>query len=107
MVSINDWARVIKQWREKNGFETPSDLECQSNRNIMLGKLMLVVTEISEAAEAVRKKDISNFREELTDAIWRILDICETTGMDVNFWMEIVYNKNMVRPKLHGKKTSL
>jgi len=86
---INDLAEKIKQIREDHGFYTPwrldgDPLECYPTQgDLMLGKLMLVVTEVSEAAEAVRKGDFVNFREEMIDVIIRCLDICATCEIDI------------------------
>lgn len=55
---MNKLARQIATWRQAKGFYTPPSLATMDNRDAMLGKLMLVVTEVSEAAEAVRHNDI-------------------------------------------------
>lgn len=73
----------------------------------MLGKLMLVVTEVSEASEAVRNDDVENFREEIADSIIRLLDIASTTGMDIHYEIEKKMEINKQREYKHGKKTSL
>lgn len=66
-------------------------------------KLMLMVSELSEALEALRKEDVSNFREELADVVIRMGDLCG--GYDIDLESEIInkMDKNKDRPKLHGK----
>lgn len=66
--------------------------------------LMLVVSELGEALEALRKDDWDNYKEELADAVIRILDLCEAQGIDLEIEMikKIEINKN--RPYKHGKK---
>jgi NTP pyrophosphatase (non-canonical NTP hydrolase) len=73
----------------------------------MLGKLMLVVTEVSEAAEAVRRGDQDNYEEELADIFIRLLEICGTQGIDPEDIIERKMKINHGRPHLHGKKTTL
>jgi len=113
---MNDIGDRIKEWRIKKGFYTPDgispDVEADSNRSaskgdLMLGKLMLVVTELSEAAEAVRHNDFGNFKEELADTIIRLLDIARSCGIDIDREVSKKVNKNKKRPIKHGKVTSL
>ncbi len=106
-MTIKDWCDYIVSWRRDKGFFTPETIRGGTNADLMLGKLMLVVSEIGEASEAVRKNDIGNFKEELADATIRIFDICGTMGIDlesdINFKMRI----NEKRPMRHGKQTNL
>ena len=76
-----------------------------------MSKLMLVVTEVSEAAEAYRKdptltdKDIkNNFAEELADTFIRLLDLTGSLNIDI---ATEIHNKMLInegRPHKHGKK---
>ena len=83
----------------EHGF-TPPD------KGNVLGKLMLVVTEVSEAAEATRIGDWENFAEELADVLIRVLQI--GYGLDIDLesavWQKI--KKNELRPYRHSGKTS-
>lgn len=94
-------------WRQSRKFYTPTSLNTQRERDLMLGKLMLVVSEIAEASEAVRKKDVNNFKEEIADAFIRLMDI--TAATNTNIEAEIIKKMfiNLHRPKRHGKKCSL
>lgn len=67
-------------------------------------RLMLIVSEVSEALEALRKKDKSNFEEEIADVAIRLADLCG--GMDIDLEAEIQkkMEKNKNRPYKHGKE---
>jgi NTP pyrophosphatase (non-canonical NTP hydrolase) len=105
-----DWKKTAEEItanRISKGFHTPENLETTDNRDMMLGKLMLVVTEVSEAAEAVRKGDLVNFKEELADAFIRLLDITETMGIDIETEIHEKHGINTRRPAGHGKLCTL
>lgn len=107
ITNIDELGRYIRDWRMSKGFTTPDNLDTEASRDKMLGKLMLVVTEVAEAAEAVRHEDWDNFVEELADVMIRMLDITYTCGLKPS---EIINDKmkiNEGRPHLHGKKTTL
>lgn len=104
---VNEYARRIMSWRAGHGFSTPTNLNTESNRDMVLGKLMLVVTEISEAAEAVRHGDDSNFREELADVFIRLMDITAACGIDIEQEIKSKMAANHNRPFKHGKLCSL
>ena len=64
--NINEMAQFIKEWREEKKFFTPSSMEEDVQ---ILAKLMLVASELGEAAEAIRRHDEENFKEELADTM--------------------------------------
>ena len=74
--------------------------------------LMLIVTEISEACEALRKGDpsdnhipqFSNFSVELADAVIRIFDLCGSMNIDLEEVITAKLAFNMTRKKKHGKR---
>ena len=66
---------------------------------------MLVVTEVAEAAEDVRHEQWDHFGEELADVCIRVLDICASLGIDLEYEIVAKMLKNEQRPFLHGKKT--
>lgn len=112
-MELNQLALDIRDWRIKKGFVTPATIRSDNaagtvtDADLMLGKLMLVVTEVAEAAEAVRHSDEANFREELADTMIRVLDICGTMGIDNEDEIFVKMGKNAKRPERHGKKTVL
>ena len=103
----------INTFVASRGFYTPTSVAAElcpvalTFGDAMLGKLMLVNTELCEAAEAARDGDMDNFKEEIADAVIRLLDICGACGIDIE---EAVAQKmlvNMSRPPKHGRKTTL
>ena len=71
--------------------------------NAISTRLMLIVGEVAEAMEALRKSDNSNFKEELADIVIRVADLCG--GLDIDLETEIrkKMDKNKDRPYKHGK----
>jgi len=78
--------------------------------------LMLIVTELSEAAEEFRHDQPANHTYylgpepkgvpiEMADAIIRILDACAAWGIDLDEAVMIKYHYNKTRPFMHGKKS--
>jgi NTP pyrophosphatase (non-canonical NTP hydrolase) len=100
--TINELALMVAKWRKEKGFKTPSNIK---NHNAMLAKLMLVVTELAEATEAVRHGDEENFKEEIADTYIRLLDITGSyKGFDTAQEILKKMQVNEGRPKLHGKR---
>jgi len=66
--------------------------------------LCLLHSEISEALEAHRTYDDTNFREELADIAIRLLDMCEALEIDLEFEIERKHEINLSRPYRHGGK---
>lgn len=116
--SLDVLCKHIAEWRENKGFET-------SWHNVP-EKLMLVVTELSEAMEAYRHLppktlvDLSggvaltpadtpilvviNFEEELADAAIRLFDLAGSLGIDLETAIAHKMDKNEERPTRHGKE---
>lgn len=65
--------------------------------------LMLIASEVSEAEQALRKKDLVNFREELADIVIRVFDL--SGGLNIDLQSEILkkMQKNKSREYKHGK----
>jgi NTP pyrophosphatase (non-canonical NTP hydrolase) len=112
----------IKVWREGKGFLT-------SWKNVG-DKLLLVVSELTEAFEAYRdlspavieKLDVgktvlgtseilrkqlgalANFNEELADTYIRLGDLCASLGIDIERHIHEKTLVNEQRPKKHGRQ---
>ncbi len=99
-IKMNNLSKYIAEWREKKGFLTPSKL---SENHDVLAKLMLVVSELGEAAEAVRHQDQENFEEEIADTIIRLLDLTGTMGIDIEDALRKKMAINEGREYMHGK----
>jgi NTP pyrophosphatase (non-canonical NTP hydrolase) len=95
-MELNKLSRQVAIWREKKGFKT--------NWKNMPEKLMLVVTEVSEAMEAYRREDKANFAEELSDTFIRLCDIAGSLGIDIESEIATKMAYNKTRPVRHGKK---
>jgi len=80
--------------------------------NIIGMKLMLTVSELSEALEELRLDGLEGvtgpeggpFDEELADAHIRLLDLANMLGLDTGPQTVRKIRKNMDRPRMHGKK---
>lgn len=91
--------------------------------------LMLCVSELGEALEADRKEkhaDVNSFlaermatdnytssfehnikdtfEDELADTVIRILDICASRSIDIDYFIRKKMEYNSTRPMMHGKK---
>jgi hypothetical protein len=111
---MNELALMIAGAVKSKGFYTPGTISDDipqgidvSDGVLMLGKLMLVVTEVSEAAEAVRSGDMDGFTEELADTMIRLLDICGSCGIDIERAISDKMDVNKERPMRHGRKTAI
>ena len=84
----------------KIGFKNPA---CEIDVNAISTRLMLIVGEVAEAQEGLRRNDRDNFKEELADVCIRMFDLCG--GLDIDLESEILKKMsiNLERPYLHGK----
>lgn len=74
------------------------------NPDKMLAVLMLITTEVAEAAEAVRNNDIENFKEELADIAMRLISLPCGMGIDLGEAITKKMEYNRTRPYKHGGK---
>lgn len=103
--TISDFQKMIGEWRREKQFET-------GWKNIP-EKLMLIVSEISEAMEDYRNGKILleyendkpiGLASELADTIIRILDLSDALGIDLQETIRIKMKYNETRPIKHGRK---
>ena len=66
-------------------------------------RLMLIVSEVSEALETLRNGDEDHFPEELADIAIRLGDLCGGLGIDLEKEIIKKVDKNKDRPYKHGK----
>lgn len=111
---INSWVEMIHRWAHRQGFydseqcnhdpATPGDGPCLHYSGSLTAQLMLVVSELSEAVEALTKKDDENFREEIADAAIRLFDIAGACGIDLDQEIANMMSRNFSRSYRHGKE---
>ncbi|MEK0346689.1 MAG: hypothetical protein QQN65_07670, partial [Nitrosopumilus sp.] len=81
--------------------------DTQAEREVMLGKLMLVVLEVSKSSETVRKNDFIDFTEKLGDTFINLFVITKSMDIDIVCAIGEKMIINDARPILHGKMTTL
>jgi NTP pyrophosphatase (non-canonical NTP hydrolase) len=97
---------------KEKGFWQTDEKKMLIKRNI--GELlMLIVSELGEALEALRRNDRqelntewrkNTFEDEIADAVIRLLDLCaaESIPLEKQILKKLEYNKT--RPYKHGKE---
>lgn len=108
-MTINKWQEETHRLAIEKGWYdgTPkTDLEC----------IMLMVSELAEAAEEIRGHDFSAYEVyykegkpegvsvELADCVLRILDFCGSRSIDLENVLKIKHEYNKTRSYKHGKK---
>ncbi len=92
-LTLNQLTEVIMEQAKEKGFgTTPEEIQVPE-------KIALIHSEISEAFEAYRHKNIDGkdgFKEELGDTIQRILHLCGVLGIDIEeaILKKLDYNKD-------------
>jgi NTP pyrophosphatase (non-canonical NTP hydrolase) len=117
---LDELALKVAQWRDRKGFDTGWD--------IVPEKLMLVVTELAEAMEEYRKLDdealdslyfrclgedkhvskdtwdiLDKFEDEIADTFIRLLDLCGSLCLELEYSINRKMTVNENRPHKHGK----
>lgn len=103
-MALNELAEIIRINNVEKGFILPSNIETDDNAKSVIVALALIVTEVSEAIEAVRICNNDQLKEELADIIIRTLDLAEALGFDIAEAIEDKIELNRQRPYKHGKK---
>jgi NTP pyrophosphatase (non-canonical NTP hydrolase) len=84
--------------------EADSDLRKAWTNYFLNSCLMNIASEVGEACEAVRRGDMENLAEELSDVCIRIADTCGHFGIDLEKAITEKMAKNKTRPYMHGNK---
>lgn len=66
--------------------------------------MALIHSEVSEATEAIRKRDRENFEEELADVFIRVMDCAHGLGINLAPVIRAKLDKNKNRGYRHGGK---
>lgn len=85
----------------EKGFEFPTNI---GEVNMTLARLMLVVTELGEATQAVRNQDMPAFVNGLADACVHIFGTAYAMHIDLGGEIPVVMAANKLRPHMHGGK---
>jgi NTP pyrophosphatase (non-canonical NTP hydrolase) len=100
---LNQLAADIRLGNQRNGWSPvrPTDW---SDPHKIPALLSLVHSEVSEAVEAFRNDDRTNFDEELADVLIRILDLAHGMGIDIETTVQLKLDRNRHRGHRHGGK---
>jgi NTP pyrophosphatase (non-canonical NTP hydrolase) len=99
-----DLSKKIVAVNKKNGWNITTPGDWRETDYKIPAILALIHSEVSEALEAFRKNDWSNFSEELADIIIRVLDCSGGLGIDIDSAVEEKIEKNKLRGFRHGGK---
>lgn len=114
-MNLNGIMKEILIINEDHGFTSKVP---DSNPSIFSEKMLLVISEISEALEEFRSgrglreiyfdSDTDGKPEgipiEIADAVIRLFDFCAANGIDLEHAIRIKVDYNTTRPYKHGKK---
>lgn len=104
-----------------DGLTTDDDaIRAESNGRMLMVRLMLIVTELAEAAEAYRDNGLAvskmfyldekgkpeGIAAELADVAIRLGDLCGAHGIDLGKAVEVKMAYNKTRPMRHGGKAA-
>jgi NTP pyrophosphatase (non-canonical NTP hydrolase) len=104
----------IHAWARSNGFYNREQFTCRdpvtgdvegriTNPSLPAEKLMLIVTEVAEAMEALRDGDAVVEGEEVADIVIRCLDYAAWRGIRLDDVIAAKMEANRQRPYLHGR----
>ena len=88
-----DWDSICWEDGLSRNEDSTLDIEELFN-NAIATKLMLIVSEVSEALEALRNKEKDSFKEELADVAIRLADLCGGLGIDLEAEIKKKMEKN-------------
>ncbi|WDU84562.1 MazG nucleotide pyrophosphohydrolase domain-containing protein [Caloramator sp. Dgby_cultured_2] len=94
-----------EDWEEIEQTQIGNEETQRMLKNNAIGnRLMLIVSELGEAQEALRHNDMDNFKEELADVAIRLGDLCGGLNIDLEDEIRKKMERNKQRPYKHGKE---
>jgi NTP pyrophosphatase (non-canonical NTP hydrolase) len=113
--NINDIQKLVWEIAEEHGWHRETVSAKSSDRANVGVKLALIHSEVSEALEELRRKQLIldihydagkpiGFAIELADIIIRVFDLSESLGIDMQKCLERKIDYNRYRPYRHGDK---
>lgn len=108
-MNINEWVETVHNNAKDKGFWDTF----KGTNDERLSKHMLMVSELAEATESVRKGEESTYWDgpkpegeavELADCAIRIMDYFGQMKWDLEAVIVSKHNYNVTRERLHGKK---
>ncbi len=97
---LNELSKEAYMQAYKNGFY---DSSLPDDVNMILRKLLLIIGEVNEAVEVLRKDQGSDrLHEELADVMIRLLDVMGYVQMDVDSVISKKMEYNKTRPYRHN-----
>ena len=98
----DDWDSICWEDGIDRSEDSTLDLDELFN-NTKAARLMLIVSEVSEALEELRKCNEEGFAEELADVALRLGDLCGGLGIDLEDEIKKKMFINKSRAYRHGK----
>ena len=102
-MTLADLASQIREINRQNGWNVFRSEEWEDTYKVP-AILALIHSEVSEALEAFRRRDIDNFREEMADIVIRVLDCAGALDPDFDRTVNDKLEKNKNRGYRHGGK---
>lgn len=84
--------------------QVPEWHELTEDEQTAIMRLVLIVSEVAETADAVMEASESHESEELADTLIRLVDYATWRGIDLDAAVEAKMEINKSRPYKHGKK---
>jgi NTP pyrophosphatase (non-canonical NTP hydrolase) len=105
MITLAHLQHVAWEIAERKGLH--DNLRHFPHREATLIRLALIHTEVSEAAQEVKRHGVTveNTRvigEELADVLIRVADLAEELGIDLSLEVDIKLSHNRLRPYKYG-----
>lgn len=114
-MTLDDMSREIHEHNRRQGFydrehlrvvdPVTGDVEGRpENPSLPSEKLLLIVSEVCEAQDALRNGDRENEAEEIADILIRTLDYAAWRDISLDREVRAKMGKNRDRPHLHGRE---